>query len=57
MVLSKLIYIFGLGSECIRRNMWRAYTSAFLLRSPDSEASEAVLPSFQLIPELTDNTT
>lgn len=57
MVLSKLIYIFGLVSQCIRRNRWRAYTLALLLRFPDINASDDVLLLFWLIPKLTDSTT
>lgn len=58
MVLSKLIYIFGFVSQCIRRNRWRAYTTlALLLRFPDINASDDVLLLFWLIPKLTDRTT
>lgn len=58
MVLSKLIYIFGFVSQCIRRNRWRAYTIlALLLRFPDINASDDVLLLFWSIPKLTDRTT
>lgn len=57
MVLSKLIYIFGLVSQCIRRNRWHAYTLALLLRFPDINASDDVLLLFWLIPKLSDSTT
>lgn len=57
MVLSKIIYIFGFVSQCIRRNRWRAYTLALLRRFPDIKASDAVLLLIWLISKFTDITT